>query len=268
MRRVILLLILVTSVKSVFSQAEHKSLLLIEGQIVDERALPISYVNIFIKARTTGAISDYYGNYRIAGLPGDTLTFSAVAFRKTSFIIPADLATSGYRLNVVLQSDTVGLDEVVIYPWPSTYKQFKEDFLELEVEDPLANLDLNLPSLKDIAAFNRTPGEPGQVGIYSGAGPVSLLYDQFSKEAKSRRLYAEVIRKESAEKRYNRAVVSRITGLQKEEDITAFMRFCPLDTKFILKSSDYDLFLAIRTCYVEFARLEIPTDTIYTDTIR
>jgi hypothetical protein len=268
MRQVLLISIFAIVFQSAFSQAEYKSLLAIEGQITDERSQPVSYVNVFIKSRVTGAVSDYYGNYSIAALPGDTLTFSAVSYRKTSFIVPSDLSSAGYRLDVRLEQDTVGLEEIVIYPWPASYKQFKEDFLELEVGDPLANLNLQLPSMKDISAMSKTPGEPGQIGIYSGSGPVSILYDQFSKEAKSRKLYAEVVRKESSEKRYNRAVVMKITGLKKEEEISAFMKFCPIDTKFVLQSSDYDLYLAIRNCFAEFARLEIPTDSIYTDTIR
>jgi hypothetical protein len=262
MRRLLLIIFFASTFVPLFGQGEGSNLMLIEGRIVDERHDPVSYVNVFIAGRLTGAVGDYDGNYRIAAFPGDTITFSAVSFRKTSFITPGNLGETAYRLDVILQSDTVGLKEVVIYPWPSSMGQLRKEFLEVEVEDPLANLNLQLPSMKDITAMNRTPGEPGQVGIYSGSGPISILYDQFSKEAKSRRLYAEVVRKESADRRYNRAVVMKITGLKKEEEISAFMKFCPLDDKFVLRSTDYDLFLAIRNCYEEFAQLQMPNDSI------
>ena len=95
------------------------------------------------------------------------------------------------------------------------------------------------------------------------AGGVGLESDKFSKEAKSRQAYAEVMKKEKAENRYNKKVVSNITGLKDEEEITAFMKFCPLNVKFILESTDYELYLAVRNCYVEYAQVEMTADTIH-----
>ena len=262
MIRIILTLASLISAMTFFGQSGNRSLVLIKGQVVDEKYAPVPYVNIFIKSRLTGTIADYQGEYQVNAFPGDTLTFSAVAYRKLSFIIPGDIKASAYNLDVVMETDTVGLKEVVIYPWPSTYKQFKEDFMDLVVEDPLATLDLNLPSLKDIKAMIKTPGVSGQIGLYSGQGPFSLFYDKYSKEAKSKRLYSDLLKKEKAEIRYNRAVVSRVTGLKTEEEITEFMKFCPLDVSFILDASDYDLYLAILDCYIEFAELAAPEDSI------
>jgi len=96
-----------------------------------------------------------------------------------------------------METDTVGLKEVVIYPWPATFRQFTEEFMDLEVEDPLAGLDLHLPSPEELKMLSQKIGEPGQVTLYSGPGPFSLLYDQFSKEAKSKRLYSDVLKKEN-----------------------------------------------------------------------
>ena len=262
MRRVLLTSFSVLIVLMVFPQAGVRNPLLIEGKIVDEKRNPVSYVNIYIKSSLKGTMGDYYGDYKIGAFPGDTITFSAVSFRKTSFIVPRDMDATAYALDVILEADTVGLKEVVIYPWPSTYKAFKEDFLELEVEDPIANLDLYLPSPKELKALSYTSGIPGQIRLYSGSGPVSLLYDAFSKEAKSRKAYGEVLRKEKADNRYNKIVVSQITGLKDDQEIREFMKFCALDVRFILDASDYELYLAIRNCYAEYAQLEMPRDSI------
>lgn len=262
MQRFLLIILFLISVMTFFGQGENRSPVTVEGRILDESRKPIAYVNILIKSRLTGTVGDYYGNYRITAFPGDTMTFSAVSYRRISFIVPGDMKTTAYSLDVLLENDTVGLKEVVIYPWPSTYKQFKEEFLELEVEDPLANLDLHLPSMKDLSNLMKTPGIPGQIGLYSGPGPFSLLYDQFSKEARSKRMYADVLRREKAGNRYNKIVVSRVTGLKDEEEIADFMKFCPLDVRFILGSTDYELYLAIRNCYIEFAHLNMPQDSI------
>jgi len=267
MRRVLLISISIFIGLISFGQAGNHSPVLIEGRVLDDRNLPVSYVNILIKSRLAGTIGDYHGEYKIVALPGDTLTFSAVAHQKTSFIVPIFSESKAYKLDVILKPDTVGLKEVVVYPWPSTYKQFRKDFLELEVKDPLADLKSDLLDNKEIEALDQTPGVPGQISLYSGPGPVSLLYDQFSKEARSRRLYAEVLKKEKAENRYNKVIITRITGLKDEETINAFMKFCPLDVNFVLQSTDYDLYLTIWNCYIEFAHLAEPeiSDTIDRD---
>ena len=102
--------------------------------------------------------------------------------------------------------------------------------------------------------------EPGQIGLYSGPGPVSILYEQFSKEGRSRRMYAEFLRKDKAWTRYNSTVVSKITGLKNEDDIQKFMQFCALQIKFILESTDYELYAAILNCYDEYCRAGFQPD--------
>jgi hypothetical protein len=121
-------------------------------------------------------------------------------------------------------------------------------------------LNLHLPSPRELKLLAMDPTyEPGQIRIYSGSGPIGLIYGQFSKEARSKKTYAELIRKDKADKRYNRIVVSRITGLKDEEDITNFMEFCSLQIKFILESTDYELYAAIMDCYHDFCQFESGT---------
>jgi hypothetical protein len=66
--------------------------------------------------------------------------------------------------------------------------------------------------------------------------------------------------KERAEKRYNKALVSRITGLKTEDDLKKFMQFCALQIKFILESTDYELYAAISNCYDEYCRAGFQPD--------
>ena len=61
--------------------------------------------------------------------------------------------------------------------------------------------------------------------------------------------------KETAGKRYNKEVVSHITGLKDEDQIRKFMEFCALQIKFILESTDYELYAAILGCYKEYCQL-------------
>lgn len=237
-----------------YSQNDADGRIKVTGEIKDTKMKAVSYAHIVEKSRNEGWVGDYYGCFQAYVYPGDTLVISAVSYHPAFIYIPSDANNQGYLVEIIMQQDTIHLKELVIYPWPATYSQLKKDFLKVEIEDPMADIDLNLPSLKDLGKFLKTPMEPGQIGIYAGPGPFSILYDQFSKEARSKRMYAEILKKEKVDKRYNKATVSRITGLKGEDEIKKFMDFCSLQIKFILESTDYELYAAILNCYDEYCR--------------
>ena len=229
-----------------YSQNTDESRILIRGVIKDSTQNPVSYAHIFSKTRNEGWVSDYYGTFRAYVLPGDTLIITSVSFNNSMVIIPQDINKSDYLAEIIMQNDIVDLDEVIVRPWPATMEQLKKEFMEVEIEDPLANLKLYLPS----------PEEMKNLAYPSGGirvqGPVSALYNQFSKEAKSKRIYAELMLKEKAGKRYNKEVVSIITGLKGEDEIKKFMEFCALQIRFILESTDYELYVAVLGCYKDY----------------
>jgi hypothetical protein len=144
------------------------------------------------------------------------------------------------------QVKTINPQDSVQTPWPATWEDFKKEFIEMKVEDPIANLDLHLPSPKEMRNIAYPQG-----GIVI-QGPISFLYDQFSKEAQSKRVYADLMRKDAAAVRYNHVLVSKITGLQDDKEIKKFMDFCAFQVEFILNASDYELYAAILDCYEDF----------------
>lgn len=151
------------------------------------------------------------------------------------------------------QAKSINPKDSVRSPWPATWEEFKKEFLEMKVEDPLANLDLHLPSPEEM----RNLAYGGY--IFVAKGPISILYDHFSKEARSKRIYADLMRKDAAAVRYNSVIISKITGLQDEEEIKKFIDFCAFRVEFILNASDYELYAAILDCYEEFCMNEIDT---------
>jgi len=173
------------------------------------------------------------------------------------FIIPKSgtIISAGNYYKDFMHAKTIKLKDLAGTPWPATYEQFKKEFLELEVEDPLANLDLHLPSPEEMRNLAYPQG-----GIVM-PGPISILYDQFSKEARSKEIYAGLIIKDKAATRYNKDVVSRITGITDEDELKKFMEFCALQIQFILESTDYELYAAIMDCYSEFRKSRADTVT-------
>jgi hypothetical protein len=158
------------------------------------------------------------------------------------------LKVPDYLLRSHLQQDSIDLTKLGIHPWPATWEQFKKEFMEVKVEDPMANLDLHLPSPEELRNYAYPCG-----GIRM-QGPISYLYDQFSREARSKKTYADLMIKEKVSKRYNKEVVAKVTGMTNEDEIKKFMEFCALQIQFILESTDYELYAAIMNCYSEFCK--------------
>jgi len=173
---------------------------------------------------------------------------SAGSFHHALIPILGTIAPAGNHFKVFMQTNTVNLKELVVYPWPSTYEQFKREFVAMKVEDPLANLHLNLPSPAEMRNLAYSQG-----GIVM-PGPISMLYDQFSKEARSKKIYAGLMKKDKAAVRYNNSLISKITGIKDEDEIQKFIDFCALQVQFILDSSDYELYAVIMNCYSEFCK--------------
>jgi hypothetical protein len=242
----LLSVILCLSALCSFAQTGVSERILVEGEIKDTNQQAVSYAHILVKSRNEGVVGDFYGKFRISVLPGDTLIISAISFETAFIPIPEGIAMTGFHLNICLLNKIVNLKELVVHPWPETYKQFKKEFLALEVEDPLANLDLHLPSPAEMRNLAYSQG-----GIVM-QGPISLLYDKFSKEARSKRIYADLMKKERADVRYNNVLITKITGIKDEGEIKKFKDFCSLQVQFILDSSDYELYAAILDCYEIF----------------
>ena len=74
----------------------------------------------------------------IGAFPGDTITFSSVSFQEDQiYPVPYDMDATAYALDVILEARHGRVKRSVSYTHGlRPYKDFKEDFLELEVEDP------------------------------------------------------------------------------------------------------------------------------------
>src|SRR5690606_25530135 len=82
----------------------------VSGTIKDEDGIPIAGANIFIEGTSTGAISDFDGNFSLL-IPGDTKTISVtyLGYKRQDIDV-----TGRTEISVILQEDTSKLDEVVV----------------------------------------------------------------------------------------------------------------------------------------------------------
>ena len=87
-----------------------------------------------VKNANRGTTSDYYGYFSFVAKKGDTLIFTSVGYKAAEFIVEDSLVGNRYSLIQSLTRDTIELETVNIYPWP-TPEQFKEAFLALDIPD-------------------------------------------------------------------------------------------------------------------------------------
>ncbi|GAA3562197.1 TonB-dependent receptor [Snuella lapsa] len=81
----------------------------ITGTVTDENGAPVPGVNIIIQGTTTGAQTDFDGNYTIQATKGDVLVFSFIGMKSISVTVG-----DTNSIDVVMVEDAESLDEVVV----------------------------------------------------------------------------------------------------------------------------------------------------------
>jgi hypothetical protein len=115
-----------------------KNLVQLSGVARNELLEPIPFVNVGIKSKRRGSMSDEKGLYSIVAEKTDTVVFVSLGFKKTGFIIPDTLTTQFLSTDIILFADTVRLKAIRIYPW-KTYEEFKIAFMAYKL--PTSDLE-------------------------------------------------------------------------------------------------------------------------------
>jgi TonB-dependent starch-binding outer membrane protein SusC len=81
----------------------------ISGAVTDRTGAPLPGVTVLVKGTTTGTITDANGNFTLGNVPANsTLVFSFVGMRAQEIAVGNQTS-----INVTLQDETIGIDEVV-----------------------------------------------------------------------------------------------------------------------------------------------------------
>ena len=81
----------------------------ISGKITDENGEPLTGATVVVKGTTNGTVTDMNGNYTLQNIPDEDVVLVVSFIGYSSKEVIAD----GTTVDVVLQEDIVGLDEVV-----------------------------------------------------------------------------------------------------------------------------------------------------------
>lgn len=259
------LLLLQLVLFSQFLQAQVNtpaSQLSIEGFITNPNDKFVENVHVVNISANTGTNSNLQGQFRLDAMPGDSLRFTGIGYTPLTYCVPSVSQSPIIPLHIVLQSDTISITGAFIYPWPADAAAFKQAILAMADQTPKVP-DLKLNDMRYNAANQPGGGPPSTLpgmanpGLtYTIKGPITALYEAFSKTAKSQRKYEMLVKddqkREVAARRYNAEVVKQVTHFTSDKEIQDFMLYCNLSVDFIISSSEYDLYKAIHECLLAY----------------
>lgn len=223
----------------------------IRGRILGTDHKPVALAHIIHLETLRGTVSDTAGYFSMPLQPGDSLLVSRIGY--ATRIVGFTESTTVYsgEIEIVLLEQIYQLKEVVIHPFPSTWKEFSDAFKNLKTDPGPQPADLHLAK----EGVPNYQGPSGGFGI-SMMSPISALYNLFGREPKSRRKYEALLasdrREAQVKQRYNPSLVKHLTGITDEEILKKFLDYCHLDDDFVLHCSDYELYVAILECYHSF----------------
>jgi len=190
MKRITLLIIVL--ITSLNIQAQEKKIIQFSGYVLTpDSLLGIPFVNIYDTKTLKGTSSYVDGFFSFVAETGDTIQFSSLGFKPSTFIIPSNLITNKYSIVKLLSQDTTYIDSVVIYPWP-TKKLLKQAFLEIELEETdsdraLRNLEREyLREIGETMAYDADENADyymkaeAQKFYYAGQAPPQNIFNLFA----------------------------------------------------------------------------------------
>ncbi|PWJ36144.1 carboxypeptidase-like protein [Sediminitomix flava] len=126
-------------VVGVFTVSESKAqgeqhMIKLSGVVVEGDSLfGVPGVHIVVENAGKGTVSNQAGLFSADVFPGDSISFSAVGFKKVKMAVP-DTRNPAWTVVVKLQEDVKTLPQIEIYPYP-TKELFREAFLALDQEE-------------------------------------------------------------------------------------------------------------------------------------
>jgi hypothetical protein len=134
---------------------ENIKLVQVSGIIIDNLFRPVPGVAVISKKLHRGSISERSGIYSITSIPGDTIFFRGLGYKRYHTIIPVSFQERHCTVDIILETDTIPIADVTILPW-KTYNDFIKDVTKEKPVDPIIeNMNDNLASIY-VAMSNQT----------------------------------------------------------------------------------------------------------------
>ncbi|MGV8827037.1 MAG: SusC/RagA family TonB-linked outer membrane protein [Breznakibacter sp.] len=112
----------------------------VKGMVKDKGGMPIPGVNVVVKGTTNGTITDFDGNFKLDVPSNAVLTVSFIGYKS------AEISVNNQRvLNIVLQEESISVDEVVVTAMGIRQEKKKLNFAvqSINPEDMMAARPIN-----------------------------------------------------------------------------------------------------------------------------
>ena len=128
----------------------------IYGSILDADDLqPIPNVNVYVR-HGYGTASSINGYFEIPCHLGDTIIYSCVGYQMVAFAVPDSLIGRSRVVGIVMQTDTVRIQEVVVLPF-ITYERLKYEVANMQPDE---NISLAISNIEDAVSLALSEPHP------------------------------------------------------------------------------------------------------------
>src|SRR5665213_2646552 len=141
-----------------FSQQQERPLVQFTGIVhnADSTAVIVPYVSITnISYQNQVNLSNYKGYFSFVAHEQDTLRFTCVGYAPITVIIPANIISKSYTLQVMLKPQIINLPVFHVFPWATT-EEFRKDFITMKIADDDLEIAKKNLSHASITALEKT----------------------------------------------------------------------------------------------------------------
>ena len=250
MKRLWLIVGILCCLSAVFAQQKKYSARVFDGITYQ----PLPGASVYNMSTQQFAFTDKDGRFEITVSLNDTLIVSKSIYRQHVAAIDKKLFY-GFE-DFFLYYKATMLKEVTIIGINPSYEGFKKDIVTLELPDYYKRMEeAQLSEWQKANASYKPSGNILSLGGTATMSPISYFYDKYSHKGKMGRLYNEMLsyneEMERIQQKYNRDLVSELTGLQGDE-LLDFMMYCHFNYYDLVRWSDEQIREKIRANYFNY----------------
>ncbi len=220
-----------------YAPLKSQNYVMIQGSVYNLAGESMVGAHARNQSKGYGTFTDYNGKFSLVLAKNDTLKVSMIGYKPFTLKVPDKLNALNYSIKITLLADTIYISGPEIKPYPATYPEFRKEFMALRTPEEILNKKLALPT----EPYRRKYESPD--GGLLLPGPVSLLYNKYSKEAKEKKKMAEIFAKQNLRNDFLKIIAPEILdkryGCSSEQEIDALLEFCGIDGDYLRNVPHY-----------------------------
>ena len=140
------------------AQAQERPLVQFTGIVhnADSTGVIVPYVSIVNTSNQNQVnLSNYKGYFSFVAHELDTIHFSSVGYAPITVVIPANIVSKSYTLQVSLKPQIINLPVFHVFPWATT-EEFRKDFISMKLADDDLEIARKNVSHSSLMSLERT----------------------------------------------------------------------------------------------------------------